>query len=112
MGELAMACFGGGAGIPMGAPGHIRYWPPAGLYLIPVCGWDYRIRTCSLAHSHRNAAVGAVSEATTSEGTLATASQDPFLTRLQLSHVITSQEKALFPEDLPAKHMRASFCSL
>lgn len=105
-----MACFGGGSGTPMGASRHIRYWPPAGLYLIPLCGRDYWIRTCSVAHSHRNAAAGAMSEARAREGTLATAGQDPFLTLWQHSHVATSpQEKALFPEALPAKHARASF---
>lgn len=110
VGELAMACFGEGSGTPMGASRHIRYWPPAGLYLIPLCGRDYWIRTCSVAHSHRNAAAGAMSEARASEGTLATAGQDPFLTLWQHSHVaISPQEKALFPEALPAKHARASF---
>lgn len=51
-----------------------------------------------------------MSEARVSEGTLATAGQDPSLTLHQRSHVTTSpQEKALFPEDLPAKHMRTGF---
>lgn len=65
------------------------------------------------AHSHRNAAAGAMSEARASEGALATAGQDPSLTFLHLSPVTTSpQGKALFPEDLPAKHTRASFVPL
>lgn len=51
-----------------------------------------------------------MSEARASEGTLATAGQNPSLTLLQLSHVTTSpQGKGLFPEALPAEHRRASF---
>lgn len=110
--ELAVACFGGCSGIPMGASRHFRYWPLAGLYLIPVCGWgllDTDLLICPLTQECFGDST-AMSEARASEGTRATAGQDPSLTLWQLSHVTTSpQEKALFPEDLPAKHMRASF---
>lgn len=95
---------------PWGPPGISDTGLLLDFYLIPLCGRDYWIRTCSVAHSHRNAASGAMSEARASEGTLATAGQDPSLTLWQQRRVATSsQEKALFPEALPAKHARASF---